>query len=147
MAEAELTIPDALADFSADTYDLIRNKEYKQVSNARSSSREFASSSKLDQVDLVHLAKNMDTKEACCTGQNHIAQFDLIYRIFAGQRDSFHPRNIRHVIRVIGAGDIQHILGKLGADRAEIGCRFRIGTEKIFGIKYGICVFESFYAG
>lgn len=63
LAEAELTIPDALADFSTDTYDLIRNREYKQVSNARSNSREFASSNKLDQVDLVHLAKNMDTKE------------------------------------------------------------------------------------
>ena len=63
LAEAEVTIPEALADFSADTYNLLKNKEYKQVSNARSSSREFASSSKLDQVDLVHLAKNMDTKE------------------------------------------------------------------------------------
>lgn len=63
LAEAELTIPKALADFSTDTYNLLKDKEYKQVSKARSSSREFASSSKLDQVDLVHLAKNMETKE------------------------------------------------------------------------------------
>lgn len=63
LAEAELTIPDALAAFSADTCDLIRNEEYAQVSNARSGSREFGSSSRIDQVDLVHLAKNMGTDE------------------------------------------------------------------------------------
>ena len=63
LAEAEATIPEALADFSTDTYNLLKEKEYKQVSDARSSAREFASSSKLDQVDFVHLAKNMDTKE------------------------------------------------------------------------------------
>ena len=63
LAEAELTIPEALADFSSDTCDLIRNQEYAQVSNARSGSREFGSSSRIDQVDLVHLAKNMGTTE------------------------------------------------------------------------------------
>ena len=63
LAEAALTIPQALADFSGDTCDLIRNNQYAQVSNARSSSREFGSSSRIDQVDLVHLAKNMGTTE------------------------------------------------------------------------------------
>ena len=63
LAEAELTIPDALADFSADTCDLIREQQYAQVSNARSGSREFGSSSRIDQVDLVHLARNMNTSQ------------------------------------------------------------------------------------
>lgn len=63
LAEAELTIPEALASFSADTVELIRNEQYAQVSNARSSSREFGASSRIDQVDLVHLAKNMNTAE------------------------------------------------------------------------------------
>jgi len=63
LAEAQLTIPQALADFSSGTCDLIRNQEYAQVSNARSGSREFGSSSRIDQVDLVHLAKNMGTAE------------------------------------------------------------------------------------
>ncbi len=63
LAEAELTIPKALADFSSDTCDLIRNEEYAQVSNARSGSREFGASSRIDQVDLVHLARNMGTAE------------------------------------------------------------------------------------
>ena len=63
LAEAELTIPDALAAFSADTCDLIREDEYARVSDARSGSREFGASSRIDQVDLVHLARNMDTAE------------------------------------------------------------------------------------
>lgn len=63
LAEAEAVIPETLAAFSKDTYDLIKNEEYAQVSNARSGSREFGSSSKTDQVDLVHLAKNMQTEE------------------------------------------------------------------------------------
>ena len=63
LAEAELTIPDALAGFSADTVELIRDEQYAQVSNARSSSREFGASSRIDQVDLVHLARNMGTAE------------------------------------------------------------------------------------
>ena len=63
LAEAELTIPQALSNFSADTVELIRDEQYAQVSNARSSSREFGASSRIDQVDLVHLAKNMATPE------------------------------------------------------------------------------------
>ncbi len=63
LAEAEATIPEALSAFSQDTCDLIRQQEYAKVSNARSGSREFGSSSRIDQVDLVHLAKNMGTAE------------------------------------------------------------------------------------
>ena len=63
LAEAEAVIPEALSAFSEDTCELIRSKEYAKVSNARSGSREFGSSSRIDQVDLVHLAKNMGTAE------------------------------------------------------------------------------------
>ncbi len=63
LAEAEVTVPKALAAFSNDTYELIRNSDYERVSDARSDTREFGASSKIDQVDLVHLARNMDTEE------------------------------------------------------------------------------------
>ncbi len=63
LAELEATVPAALSAFSSDTCDMIRNNEYKKVSNARSGAREFATSSRIDQVDLVHLAKNMGTEE------------------------------------------------------------------------------------
>jgi len=63
LAEVEAVVPQALVDFSNDTYDLIKNDKYAQVSDARSDTREFGASSKIDQVDLVHLAKNMKTPE------------------------------------------------------------------------------------
>ena len=63
LAEAEMTIPKALSAFSADTYEKIANDGYAKVSKARSGAREFGVSSKIDQVDLAHMAKNMGTEE------------------------------------------------------------------------------------
>lgn len=63
LAELEHTLPDALTEFSNATTKLIREQEYQTVSNARSRTREFAQSSKIDQIDLVHLAQNLGTRE------------------------------------------------------------------------------------
>jgi len=63
LAELETTLPDALADFSRSTARMIQDKQYQAVSNARDGAREFAQSSKIDQVDLVHLAQNLGTEE------------------------------------------------------------------------------------
>ena len=69
LAEVEFAVPQVLANFSNNTYNLIKNEQYAQVSNARSNAREFGSSSKIDQVDLVHLAKNMGTQEGDALAQ------------------------------------------------------------------------------
>ena len=63
LAELENTLPETLTAFSTDTYNLIKEQDYAKVSKARSDAREFGTASKIDQVDLVHLAKNMGTKE------------------------------------------------------------------------------------
>ena len=64
LAELENTVPDAFKAFSTGTVELLKNDRYQAVSDARSSTREFASSSKIDQVDLIHLARNLDTEES-----------------------------------------------------------------------------------
>lgn len=69
LAELEHTLPDALTAFSTATCELIREEQYAKVSHARSGSREFASSTKIDQVDLVHLAANMETPEGDALAQ------------------------------------------------------------------------------
>ncbi len=61
LAELQKTVPEALKNFSVDTVDMMQSNEYKQISNARSKAREFASSCRLDQVDLVNLALNLGT--------------------------------------------------------------------------------------
>ena len=63
LAELEKTVPEELTTFASSTLDLLQNDSYKTVSDARSGSREFAASSKIDQVDLVNLAQNMGTKD------------------------------------------------------------------------------------
>ncbi len=63
LAELEHTLPAELKSFAQDTISLIQNNEYKAVSNARGSTREFSTSSKIDQVDLVHLALNIGSDE------------------------------------------------------------------------------------
>jgi hypothetical protein len=64
LAELSQTVPQELADFSKDTANMINSDEYSAVSTARSSSREFASSSRIDQIDLVDFANRMGTTEA-----------------------------------------------------------------------------------
>ncbi|MBR2782235.1 MAG: peptidase C11 [Oscillospiraceae bacterium] len=64
LAELEATAPAALKNFSTSTVDLISGDNYQKVSDARSGTREFAASNRLDQIDLVHFALNLDTKES-----------------------------------------------------------------------------------
>jgi len=64
LAELEATLPDSLSDFSKAASKMITDKQYQTVSNARSRTREFAKSSQIDHIDLVHLAKNLGGSDA-----------------------------------------------------------------------------------
>ena len=59
LAELAATVPDAMRDFSDSITDLVQNKGYQTVSNARNGAREFARSTQIDQIDLVHFALNL----------------------------------------------------------------------------------------
>lgn len=63
LAEAEKTVPAKLNAFAKSASNLIKEKQYKTISDARYKTREFAQSTRIDQVDLVHLARNMQTEE------------------------------------------------------------------------------------
>ncbi|MDO4616427.1 MAG: clostripain-related cysteine peptidase [Lachnospiraceae bacterium] len=60
LAEFSAVVPEKLNAFSNDTIEMIQAKEYKTVAAARQGAREFAVSSKIDQVDLVDLAQRID---------------------------------------------------------------------------------------
>ncbi len=66
LAEFSYTVPSKLNAFARSVRTKIASKEYKAVSDARYSAREFAPSSRIDQVDLVDMALKMNTTE----GQN-----------------------------------------------------------------------------
>jgi hypothetical protein len=62
LAELTATVPEDLKGFADTTANLIDKKEYKVVSNARSATREFATSSRIDQIDLIDFAIKMDNE-------------------------------------------------------------------------------------
>ena len=64
LAEVENTVPAKLTAFAKSITSMISQKDYSAVSNARSGCREFASSSRIDQVDLTDLCNRMGTKES-----------------------------------------------------------------------------------
>ncbi len=64
LAELKGTVPSALVAFSKKTNELIDKDQYKVVSDARAGTKEFSPASKLNQVDLIHFAENIGTKES-----------------------------------------------------------------------------------
>ncbi|MBR2276074.1 MAG: peptidase C11, partial [Lachnospiraceae bacterium] len=64
LAELSQTVPEELTSFAKATSELIKEDNYKTVSDARYNTREFAQSSKIDQVDLVDFAKKIGTNES-----------------------------------------------------------------------------------
>ena len=63
LAELSYTVPSAFKAFSESISGMIADKEYSQVSTARSNTREFARSTAIDQIDLVHFASNIGNAE------------------------------------------------------------------------------------
>ena len=64
LAELDGTIPDSFRSFAASTNELLQSNSYAQVSNARAGVRQFAQSSRINQVDLVDLAQRIGTDES-----------------------------------------------------------------------------------
>ncbi|WP_294750958.1 clostripain-related cysteine peptidase [uncultured Ruminococcus sp.] len=64
LAEFSNTVPKDLTAFSKSISEKIAKDDYKDISNARYATREFAESTRIDQVDLVNLAENIGTPEA-----------------------------------------------------------------------------------
>ncbi|MDO4620796.1 MAG: clostripain-related cysteine peptidase [Lachnospiraceae bacterium] len=63
LAEFSATVPERLSAFSGSITNLIQDKNYRAVSTARSRTREFAASTRIDQVDLADLAGNLGNAE------------------------------------------------------------------------------------
>ena len=63
LAEFRNTVPDKLSAFSDSISTMISDNNYKSISDARYMTREFAASSKIDQVDLADFAVNVGNAE------------------------------------------------------------------------------------
>ena len=64
LAELKGTVPSALASFATSTNELIDAQQYQTVSDARADAKEFATSSQINQIDLIDFAERLGTPEA-----------------------------------------------------------------------------------
>ena len=64
LAEMEGTVPAAFNGFSTSTAEMIGGGDYASVSNARAGARQFAKSSRINQIDLADFADRLGTAEA-----------------------------------------------------------------------------------
>ena len=87
LAELSATVPPALTSFAKSISGLIANKDYTTVSNARNGSREFARSSRIDQVDLTDLANNMGTDEGAALSR--AIQSSVKYNRVSGMTNAY----------------------------------------------------------
>ena len=61
LAELDGTVPASFKQFATSTTEMIANDEYQTVATARSGAKDFSVSSKINQIDLIHFAENMNT--------------------------------------------------------------------------------------
>ena len=64
LAELSNTVPPLLSKFATSTKALITGKQFDTVASARSVTREYGSSSNIDQIDLIDFANNLNTTES-----------------------------------------------------------------------------------
>ncbi len=64
LAQLSGTVPAAFSTFASSTGELIAGSGFDQVASARSGSRDFSTSSKINQIDLIHFAQNLGTTES-----------------------------------------------------------------------------------
>lgn len=64
LAELKGIVPDSFGSFAQTTGQLINSDKYKFVADSRAATKEFAASSKINQIDLVDFAKQLGTPES-----------------------------------------------------------------------------------
>ena len=64
LAEFKSVVPEKLTNFSKMLTSQVQGNNYQTVADARSATREFASSQKIDQIDLVHFCNTLNTAES-----------------------------------------------------------------------------------
>ena len=64
LAELAATVPQSFATFASATGELVTGDDFNRVSDARAGAKDFSSSSKINQIDLIDFADKLDTAES-----------------------------------------------------------------------------------
>jgi hypothetical protein len=63
LAELGSTVPEHFSAFAQNTGTLIETENYKKVSDSRAATKEFASATRINQIDLIDFATKLDTSQ------------------------------------------------------------------------------------
>ncbi|MCR4584819.1 MAG: peptidase C11 [Lachnospiraceae bacterium] len=145
LAELSETLPDDFKAFSKKTTDLITEKKYSVVADARSASREFAQSSQIDQVDLVNFATNMGTEEGKKLADTVLAA--VKYNRTSSNMTNAYGVSIYFPYRKTSkVNTAQNIYGEIGLDSEYSDCIREFAgiqsTGQSVGASYGTTPFD-----
>ena len=145
LAELENTIPDALSKFSASTNKMIQN-QYNTVSKARNGAREFAQSSRIDQVDLIHFAMNLGNEEGKTLAQ--ALDGAVKYNRFSGGMTNAYGLSVYFPYRkTSGVSQAVKLYKAIGMDNEYIRCIQEFASMEVSGqaVSNGYSSYNSSY--
>ena len=132
LAELGQTLPSKLSAFSSDTGDMISNGQYKTVANARTSSKEFARSTGIDQIDLVHFAKNLNTEKSKDLAQTLLNA--IKYNRISSSTSNAYGLSIFFPYNKVNKVDtISKIYDSIGMDKEYTSCLKKFATMGVSG--------------
>ena len=145
LAELEHTVPDALSAFSTATNEMIQ-KQYNTVSKARNGAREFAQSSRIDQVDLIHFAMNLGTEEGKTLAQ--ALDGAVKYNRFSGGMTNAYGLSVYFPYKkTSGVSQAVKLYKAIGMDSEYIRCIQEFASMEVSGqaVSNGYSAYNSGY--
>ena len=132
LAELSHTVPSRITDFSESVSSLIAGNAYSTVSNARNQTREFARSSRIDQIDLIHFAQNLGTAEgsALAKALNGAVKYNRTSSNMTnayGLSIYFPYKNASYVDTIVNT------YGQIGMDSAYAKCIQQFASMETYG--------------
>lgn len=136
LAELASTVPQSLAGFASSITELVENDSYKTVSNARSNTKEFAASNKIDQIDIADMAQNLGTEEAAELIE--AIKGAVKYNITSSNMARAYGLSAYFPYRKTGSvKDISNTYDEIGMDSEYVKCIQTFASQQTAGQTYG----------
>ncbi len=132
LAELAGTLPEKFRAFARSTAESIRSDDYQSVAGARGRTKEFAASSNIDQVDLIHLAGNLNTAESRALAS--VLKAAVKYNITSGNIQNANGVSIYFPYgRTSSVNKMAETYDKIGLDKSYTECIKSFASVEVAG--------------
>ena len=132
LAELSARVPEKLKAFSTETINAIEGDDYASVAKARANTREFASSERLDQIDVVDFADNLGTASAAQLAA--AVKASVKYNRTSSGYERAHGLSIYFPYRKAGqVDDISNTYKEIGMDDEYTACIQKFASMEVTG--------------